>query len=266
MENVSRNGSTLLNVTQHGRGDLDAEAEGICRDVGAWLQVNGEAVYGSRPFEVHGDGTVAYTRNHGNVHATLLGWRGGAIMLGALRAGGATLGRVSHVELLGSDVAMAFLQDQQGLTVTPGGAVGPLGGIGNQQLTSKTRVLRIAHDRGRINDDHPGSAAPGWLRRSNLNGGDYNNDLTTSETPGAVWSSTFSGGGVAVIAPSEAGAGQIEIQIDGGVRATVDLATAGARQPQQVAYEVTGLAAGEHVIRIVDLGPGPVAVDAIVVQ
>jgi len=266
MENVSRNGSMLLNVTQHGRGDLDAEAVSICQDVGAWLLANGEAVYGSRPFEVHGDGTVAYTRNQGHVYATLLGWNGGAITLGALRTGGATLGAVSAVELLGSEQAMAFVQDDRGLTVTPGGSVPPLAGITDPGLASQTRVLRVTHDKGWFNDDDPGSAAPGWLRRTGLGGGDYNDDLCTSDVAGAAWSATFTGSGVAVIAPKEPGAGQIEVQIDGETRGTVDLATTGARQPQQVAFEVTGLSAGEHVVRVVNLGPGPVAVDAMVVQ
>ena len=54
MENVSRNGSMLLNLTQHGRGDMDPEVIQTCKDVGAWLKINGEAIYGSRPFEVLG--------------------------------------------------------------------------------------------------------------------------------------------------------------------------------------------------------------------
>ena len=95
MQNVSRNGTMLLNLTQHGRGDLDPEVIQIAKDIGAWLKVNGEAVYASRPFEVSGDNTVCYTRNNGNVYATLLDWNGGPITLKALRAGGATLGKVS---------------------------------------------------------------------------------------------------------------------------------------------------------------------------
>ena len=55
MQNVSRNGTMLLNLTQHGRGDLDPQVIRICKDVGAWLKVNGEAVYASRPFEVFGE-------------------------------------------------------------------------------------------------------------------------------------------------------------------------------------------------------------------
>jgi hypothetical protein len=69
-----------------------------------------------------------------------------------------------------------------------------------------------------------------------------------------------------VIAPKEAGAGKIEIRIDGQTRATVDLATAGPRLPQQSVAEVAGLAPGQHSIAIVNLGGGPVAVDALIVR
>ncbi len=50
---------------------------------------------------------VCYTRNRGNVYATLLDWQGGPITLKALRSGGATLWKVSKVELLGSDVPLS---------------------------------------------------------------------------------------------------------------------------------------------------------------
>jgi hypothetical protein len=223
-------------------------------------------VYASRPFEVFGDNTVSYTRNRGNVYATLLDWQGGPATLKALRPGGATVGKVSKVELLGSDVALTFVQDEQGLTVTPGGAAQSLPGITNQGLASACRVLRITHDKGWFNDDDPGVLATGWVRRCNLGTSDFNNDLTTSDTPGEVWSSSFSGTGVSVVAPKDAGAGKIEIRIDGQTRATADLSTTGTRQAQQAVCEVTGLTAGKHAINIVNRGPGPVAVDALIVR
>ena len=272
MQNVSRNGSLLLNLTQHGRGNLDPQCTQIAQDIGAWLKVNGEAVYASRPFEAAGEvsgstQTVAYTRNNGNVYAVLLGWNGGAISLPALKSGGATVGTVSKVEMLGSSVAMTFSQNAQGLTVTPSGSVSALAGISNQQLASKMRVLRITHDKGWINDDDPGSASPGWLRTiSTLGTGDYNNDLTTSSTTGTTWTSTFTGSAVTVYAPKQSGAGKIEVQIDGQSQGTADLSTTGARQPQQAVSSVTGLSAGTHTISIVNRGPGSVAVDAIVVH
>jgi alpha-L-fucosidase len=266
MQNVCRNGTMLLNLTQHGRGDLDPEVIRICKDVGAWLKVNGEAVYASRPFEVFGENSVCYTRNNGNVYATLLDWKGDPITLKALRSGGATLGKVSKVELLGSDVALKFVKDEQGLTITPSRAMQPLAGITNQALASACRILRITHDKGWINDDDPSTVAVGWVRRCNVGTGDFNNDLTTSDTPGDVWSCSFAGNNVSVIAPKEAGAGKIEIQIDGQTRATADLSTTGTRQAQQVVCEVTGLTSGKHTINIANRGSGPVAVDAIVVQ
>ncbi len=266
MQNVSRNGTMLLNLTQHGRGDLDLEVIRIAKDVGAWLKVNGEAVYASRPFEVAGDSSVNYTRNGGKVYATLLDWTGGPVTLKALRAGGATLGKVSKVELVGSDVALTFVQGDQGLLVTPTGSAQPLPGIADQSLATAIRVLRITHDKGWINDDDPGVVAPGWMRRSNLGTGDFNNDLTISQTPGDVWSSSFTGSGVSVIAPKEAGAGRIEVQIDGRTRATADESTSGPRLAQQPACKVTGLTPGKHSIKIINRGSGPVAVDALVVQ
>ena len=267
LQNVSRNGTMLLNLTQHGRGELDAELIQIAKDIGAWLKVNGAAVYGSRPFEVcqENANVICYTRNHGNVYAALLDWNGGPITLQALRTGGATLGKVAKVELLGSDVPLLFVQDEQGLIVTPTGTVPPLAGINDPVLAAKGRVLRVTHDKGWFNDDDPGATYPGWRRRCNLGTGDFNNDLTTSDTPGDVWSGSFTGSSVSVIAPKEPGAGKIEIQIDGQARATVDLSTSGVRLAQQPVLEVTGLTSGKHTIAIINRA-GVVAVDALIVR
>jgi len=266
MQNVSRNGTMLLNITQHGRGDLDPEVIRICKDIGAWMKINGEAVYGSRPFEICGNDTVCYTRNKGNVYVTLLDWNGDSITLKSLGIGGATLGKVSKVELLGSDFPLSFVQNDQELTVTFNGSVQQLPGISDQSLASECRVLRIIHDKGWINDDDPDAVAPGWLRKCNLGTADFNNDLTTSDTPGDTWSCSFNGNSVAVIAPKEPGAGKIEVQIDGKTHSIVDLSTNGARQPQQVVCKVTNLNQGKHSINIINRGFGPVAVDALIVQ
>jgi alpha-L-fucosidase len=266
MKNVSRNGAMLLNITQHGRGDLDPAVTQLCKDIGAWLKVNGEAVYGSRPFEVYGDSSVCYTRNNSNVYATLVDWQGGSVTLKALGDSSSTLGKVSKVEMLGSDVPLTFVQDGKGLTVTLSGSVQPLSGISDQILASRFRVLRVTHDKGWINDDDPGTKAPGWIRRCNLGTGDFNNDLTISNTPGDIWSGSFTGINVSVIAPKERGAGTIEVQIDGKTQAKVDLSTMETRQPQQMVFKVTDLTPGKHVIAIVNRGSGPVAVDAIIVK
>jgi alpha-L-fucosidase len=266
MQNISRNGTMLLNITQHGRGDLDPEVIRICKDIGAWLKINGEAVYGSRPFEIYGENEVCYTRKQGNVYATLLNWNGNPVTLSALHAGGTTLGKVSKVELLGSDLAMRFVQNDKGLTITPVGLVQSLQGITDHSLASGCRVLRITHYKSWINDDDPGAVAPGWFRRCNLGTGDFNNDLTISDTPGDIWSCSFIGNNVSIIAPKETGAGKIEIKIDGKSYAKADLSIIGTRKAQQVVCKVTNLNQGRHTVNIVNRGSGPVAIDAIIVQ
>jgi alpha-L-fucosidase len=53
---VSKNGNMLLNVVLRPDGSLDPEAERLLDDVGAWLHTNGEAIYGTRPWLVYGEG------------------------------------------------------------------------------------------------------------------------------------------------------------------------------------------------------------------
>lgn len=266
MQNVCRNGTMLLNLTQHGRGDLDPEVIQVAKDVGAWLKINGPAVYSSRPFEVYGADGVCYTRKDGDVYATLLGWNGGPITLKALHSGGATLGKVSKAELLGSDTLVKFSQDDQGLTVTPDGAVQPLSGISSQTLATSYRVLRVTQDKRWFNDDDLQVVSHGWLRRCNLGTGDYNDDLTTSDTPGDSWNASFTGNSVTVVAPRQKGAGKIEILIDGKRRGMADLSIDAERLAQQKVCSVAGLAQSKHSISVVNRGFGPVALDALIVQ
>jgi alpha-L-fucosidase len=266
VENVCRNGTMLLNLTQHGGGNLDSEVVRTAKDIGAWLKVNGEAVYGSRPFEVYGENNVRYTRNNGHVYATVLNWKDSVINLKALHTNGSTIGKVSKVELLGSDVAMSFVQDDKGLTITPNKAALPLTGIYNKPLASGVRVLRITHNKGWFNDDDGGVMAPGWFRQCNLNTGDFNNDLTISNMPGDVWTSSFTGKSISVIAPKETGAGKVEIVIDGKLRGVVDLSNRENRKSQQLVYKSQSLSSGRHVIKIINRGGGPVAIDALIIE
>jgi alpha-L-fucosidase len=265
MENISRNGTLLLNITQHGRGDLDPEAIRICKDVGAWLKINGEAVYGSRPFEVCGDSAVSYTRNNGFVYATVFDWTDSAITLNALHSCGSTFGKVTKVDLLGSNIAIKFVQDEKGLNLMSDENAQPLSDITNKELSQRCRVLRITHDKGWFNDDDPGVTAPGWFRCSNLGTGDFNNDLTISDTPGDVWSCSFIGTDIAIVAPLEAGAGKIEVQVDGQTLATVDLSTTGERKPQQLVYKIADLSKGKHVLNLIHRDSEKVAIDALII-
>jgi alpha-L-fucosidase len=53
---VSKNGSLLLNVGPKPDGTIPDQERDLLREIGAWLAVNGEAVYASRPWAVFGEG------------------------------------------------------------------------------------------------------------------------------------------------------------------------------------------------------------------
>lgn len=54
---VSKNGNLLLNIELHPDGSIPSEQKVIVGIVGDWLKVNGESIYGTRPWKVYGDGT-----------------------------------------------------------------------------------------------------------------------------------------------------------------------------------------------------------------
>ena len=54
---VSKNGNLLLNVGPRKDGTFAKEAEESLIEVGDWLRVCGEAIYGTRPFTVFGEGS-----------------------------------------------------------------------------------------------------------------------------------------------------------------------------------------------------------------
>lgn len=53
---VSKNGNLLLNVVQTPEGDLEQDVIDILEEVAGWTPVNGEGIYGTRPWKVYGEG------------------------------------------------------------------------------------------------------------------------------------------------------------------------------------------------------------------
>jgi len=53
---VSKNGNLLLNVVQTPEGDLEPDVLNILNEIARWTPANGEAIYGTRPWKIYGEG------------------------------------------------------------------------------------------------------------------------------------------------------------------------------------------------------------------
>lgn len=62
---VSKNGNLLINIVQTPEGDLEPDMLKTLDEIGAWIAVNGEGIYGSRPWKVYGEGPSTKTKEVG---------------------------------------------------------------------------------------------------------------------------------------------------------------------------------------------------------
>jgi alpha-L-fucosidase len=140
IDTVSKNGTFILNIPGKPDGTIDSKEIAVLDGVTSWMQVNGEAIYETRPWKIYGEGPnsvksgsfqgnsvrklgpkdIRFTRSKANnvVYALVLGWPTEAIVVQALGFSATTQpGKVTRVELLGTGGRVNWRQRADSLRV-----------------------------------------------------------------------------------------------------------------------------------------------------
>lgn len=135
---VSKNGNLLLNVGPRPDGTIPDPVQQVLREVGAWLKINGEAIYGTRPWTHYGEGPTAvaggafhdtdtkpytsedfrFTTKGDTLYAIELAAPGeGRVTIHSLGSNALKGQKIQSVKLLGSDATLKWQQDPDGLHI-----------------------------------------------------------------------------------------------------------------------------------------------------
>lgn len=135
---VAKNGNLLLNIPLPGHGRPDAAEFAFLEKFGAWIAVNSEAIYSTRPWKVAGEGPtqvtgskpygailqyapddIRFTTKGDALYAIALAWPpGGKLTIKSLASGSPHYqGDVARIGLLGSEPNLAWSRNDDGLTI-----------------------------------------------------------------------------------------------------------------------------------------------------
>lgn len=141
---VSKNGNLLINVVQTPEGDLEPDVVKIVTEIGDWIKINGEGIYGTRPWKVYGEGPstikanqkkgywgglsdtreyqatdIRFTTKEGKLYAFFLNRPNGDIRINNLgNNSGHSKQAIASVSLLGSKEAVQWKQEGDALVIT----------------------------------------------------------------------------------------------------------------------------------------------------
>ena len=141
---VSKNGNLLLSVPVRGNGSIDEDERKIVEEIGYWMKINGEGIYGTRPWKVFGEGPaieeaaplnaqgfnegkgkpftaedIRFVTKGDKLYATVLGWpANGKVLIKSLSRNSADYpGDIRRIRLLGYPQELKFEHTDAGVVI-----------------------------------------------------------------------------------------------------------------------------------------------------
>jgi alpha-L-fucosidase len=136
---VSKNGNLLLNIVQTPEGDVEPDLIKSLEEIAAWIKVNGDGVYGTRPWNVYGEGPstigkqekgqfgglkdvrkyqptdLRFTTKNGNLYIFTLGKPVENISVKSLSS--SISQKIKSIQMLGSKEKLTWNQSNEGLSI-----------------------------------------------------------------------------------------------------------------------------------------------------
>jgi alpha-L-fucosidase len=108
-----------LNIGPSSDGDWDTAAYARLRDIGRWMNINGEAIYNSKPIAPYSSENVFFTQSgdEKKIYAFYMPVPGEPALPAALLIKGPALGDLRRVRLLGSTKSLTWKKQGPGILV-----------------------------------------------------------------------------------------------------------------------------------------------------
>ena len=133
---ISKNGIVMLNIALTGDGIIPEKQKAYLTALGDFLKINGEGIYGTRPWKSFGEGPlkikdgrqgenhkdycqedIRFTAKGDTLYAFVLARPASDILIKTLAQGGTYEGEIGVISLLGSDEKLTWQRSAEALTI-----------------------------------------------------------------------------------------------------------------------------------------------------
>jgi len=135
---VSKNGNLLLNIGPRADGTITEEQQAVLLNIGKWLKINGDAIYGTRCWKKFGEGDteptkgsftdntataytardMRFTTKGNDFYVIVLNWDDAGVLVKSLDTNAIADAKILNVQLLGSNEKIDWQQTGEGLKLS----------------------------------------------------------------------------------------------------------------------------------------------------